>query len=229
MGIWAHPDDESWSSAGIMATAVQNGQSVCVLSATNGDAGQTSDESMYPQSKLRDIRKQEFRNALQVIGVKHDVMLDYDDGTLAQIDAGRAIKIIGKHIRLFKPDTILTFEEHGVTGHSDHRTISHWTQHASRLSERKITVYGAVETKESYESIGKQAHELFNVYFAIDKPVLYRQNEVDLCFVLADDIKSIKRQALIAHASQTQQLFRHDVGEKLLESSISQECFIKLQ
>lgn len=228
MGIWAHPDDESWSSAGIMAAAGENGQSVSVLCATNGDAGQTANETSWSQVKLRDIRKEELRRALAAVGVQDYTFLDYEDGKLDRIDSQIAIEAIIKHIKAFSPDTILTFEENGITGHGDHRTISTWARQAIANLETDTSVYGAVETQQTYDAIGKQADELFNVYFAIDEPVLYDQDTVDLQFILPPALQEKKRQTLRAHASQTHQLFKHDVGKKLLKGSLEQECFIRL-
>ena len=56
VGIWAHPDDETWSAAGIMATAAQNGQKVACITATHGDAGKTADQLCWQQDALYDIR-----------------------------------------------------------------------------------------------------------------------------------------------------------------------------
>ncbi len=39
LGIWAHPDDETWSSAGLMAMAADNGQRVVCVTATYGENG----------------------------------------------------------------------------------------------------------------------------------------------------------------------------------------------
>lgn len=228
MGVWAHPDDEAWSSAGIMATARANEQNVVVLSATKGDAGQTADEATWAQKQLRSIRELEFKHALEAVNVEHGILLDYDDGKLTEADDASAIEEIGQHISMFQPDTILTFEEHGITGHGDHRTISDWARKAAAKSNKSINVYGCVETEEMYHAFGKKADELFNIYFAIDEPVLYKQSEVDICFSLPKQAQDKKRSALLAHASQTSGLLKHSYGKELLEASLQKECFIKL-
>lgn len=51
LGIWAHPDDESWASAGIMITAAANGQRTACVTATKGEAGET-DEKRWPKKSL---------------------------------------------------------------------------------------------------------------------------------------------------------------------------------
>lgn len=57
MGIWAHPDDDTYSMAGIMAAAVKNGQKVVIVTATRGEAG-VQDETRWPAAQLGEIRSQ---------------------------------------------------------------------------------------------------------------------------------------------------------------------------
>ncbi len=228
MGVWAHPDDETWTSAGIMATARANGQSVAVLSATNGDAGQSADESRWARTSLREIRQQELRNALDAIGVSDLTLLDYPDDKLGDIDDKEAVATVLRHINAVQPDTILTFEPNGITGHTDHKKASAWAIAAAKQLDAPIAVYGAVDTVSSYESVGKKAHELFNVYFATDKPDLYEESDLAICFKLPNEAVDRKRAAFRAHASQTHALLEHQVGKELVEQSVKQECFIKL-
>ena len=47
LGIWAHPDDEAYLSAGLMARVVASGGSVTVLAATRGEKG--TDSSRHQQ------------------------------------------------------------------------------------------------------------------------------------------------------------------------------------
>ena len=47
LGVWAHPDDEGYLSAGIMAQAMRNGQRVVCVTATRGEA---ADPEQWPPS-----------------------------------------------------------------------------------------------------------------------------------------------------------------------------------
>ncbi len=229
LGLWAHPDDETWSSAGVMAAAIENGQRVFVLTATNGDAGETADEEKWAQTSLADIRKEELAQALAAVGVVDmHAVLDYKDGFLKDVPDGEALEEISRYIDEFSPDTILTFEPNGITGHDDHKTVSRWAQRIAESSSKDMTVYGATDTEESYESVGKKAHELFNIYFATDKPVLRKETDVDICYHLPEDSRRKKRRALEAHASQTAPLFENGIGKKLLNQTTKTECFVRL-
>ena len=228
MGVWAHPDDETWASAGIMATSIDVGNHVAVLSATNGDAGQTADEARWARTSLREIRQQELRTALDSVGVNDLILLDYSDDKLGEVDDKEAIAAISRHMNAVQPDTILTFEPNGITGHTDHKKASSWAIAAAKQQDTPAAVYGAVDTVSSYENVGKRAHELFNVYFATDKPDLYEEADLAICFKLPPEAQERKRAAFKAHASQTHVLLEHQVGKELIEQSLKQECFIKL-
>ena len=42
LGVWAHPDDDIYLSAGLMAAAVEAGQRVVDVTATRGEGGSMS-------------------------------------------------------------------------------------------------------------------------------------------------------------------------------------------
>ncbi len=228
MGVWAHPDDETWSSAGIMAAARGAGQRVAVLSATNGDAGQTADEAQWATSSLRDIRQAELRDALAAVDVSDVIFLDYGDGDLGNVDEDEILHIIERHVRAVQPDTILTFEPNGITGHIDHQKISVWAQTVAKRINPSIAVYGAVATRDMYNTVGEKADEAFNIFFATDEPQLFDESDLAISFALPDDIQAKKRAAFVAHASQTHGLMTHPIGKKLIDEAVKKESFIRL-
>jgi len=56
LGIWAHPDDDIFLSAGLMATAVRNGQRVVDVTATRGEGG-SMDEDRWPPETMGEVRE----------------------------------------------------------------------------------------------------------------------------------------------------------------------------
>ena len=45
LGVWAHPDDEAYLSAGVMAMATRAGSRVVCVTATRGELGSTDSTS----------------------------------------------------------------------------------------------------------------------------------------------------------------------------------------
>jgi LmbE family N-acetylglucosaminyl deacetylase len=60
LAIFAHPDDETFSSGGVMAMAAMAGHPVWSICATNGDEGGLADErgdhAMDPEIRIRELQ-----------------------------------------------------------------------------------------------------------------------------------------------------------------------------
>ena len=79
LGIWAHPDDEAYLSAGLMAEFRRRGDRVVVVTATLGEHG-TDDPERWPPAQLGARRHIELRNSLAALDVDELRLLGYEDG-----------------------------------------------------------------------------------------------------------------------------------------------------
>ena len=122
LSVWAHPDDETYLAAGVMAAAADRGDRVVCVSATAGELG-TSDPGAWPPIRLGRRRRWEAVAAMAVLGVTEHCVLGLPDGALADYDE-QGLATIGRLLDEVKPDTILTFGPDGVTFHPDHITVS---------------------------------------------------------------------------------------------------------
>ena len=134
LGIFAHPDDETFCAGGTLAKYVDAGAEAMVASFTRGGAGQIRDARAATRRTLPEVRDRELRAACKALGVQHVTCLDYGDGTLKDVDpktlVGEAVSII----RRFRPDVVFTFGEEGASGHPDHITIGRVATEACRLA-----------------------------------------------------------------------------------------------
>ena len=226
MGTWAHPDDESWSSAGLMKMAALNGQKIGIITATKGDAGESADEAKWPKKDLSNIRELELENSLCFVGKVEQFWLDYQDGKLAITDTEVAVDKIVRILKLFKPNSVVTFESNGITGHDDHRTISQWTSLAVKKSGLDITIIHSIESEEKFELAGKNLDQEFNIFFNIDRPVLIAENDADILLKLPADILDCKLCCIQAHASQSNKILADKQGRKAVRIMSETECFI---
>lgn len=207
LGVWAHPDDETFTCAGIMATASQNGQRVVCVTATKGEAG-VQDESRWPAAQLGDIRSHELMNALTLLGISDHHFLGYRDGDCATVPLEEGVAQVAYYIEHYQPDSLLIFGPDGMTGHPDHIAVGNWARGAVDKLQKPLAVYEAVETNEKYEQWMKEADQQFNIYFNIDKPPLFDEKDCDIYYVLPEDICHLKCEALAAMPSQTEALLR---------------------
>src|SRR5689334_7627583 len=109
MGVWAHPDDECFGTAGTMARAVASGHPVAVVCATRGEKGKIADPSLATQETLGAVRERELRAACAAVGVSDVAFLDYVDGHLAEAHEDEAVGRIVHQLRRFRPDVVITF------------------------------------------------------------------------------------------------------------------------
>jgi LmbE family N-acetylglucosaminyl deacetylase len=135
--VLAHPDDESFGCAGALALAHDAGRAVRLLVATRGEAG--TPDSM-PDDDFGGRREDELRCAAGKIGFDEVTLLEgYPDGGLADAQLSDLVDDISMWLSDRRPDTVITFGAHGVTGHPDHVVIGSATRWAiEKLAESGI-------------------------------------------------------------------------------------------
>lgn len=227
LGIWAHPDDEAWCTAGLMAASVKAGQRVACVTATCGESGQTADAVRWPQEDLAAIRRAELQASLAVLGITEHYWLDCKDGQLAATAAQPWIQRLAEIIADVAPAAIVTFGADGLTGHDDHKTIHRWTKSAMRQANSPAELLCYVQSAECYQQAGRQLDAKFNMYFNTDQPLVMPEDKVDICFRLTPDLLSLKQRALQAQASQMTGFFADSQTGALLMRLLRSECFMR--
>ena len=136
LGIWGHPDDEAWLSAGLMMQAVAAGDRVVCVTATKGEAGFPADDPRSVSERMA-IRESELAACLSILGVTEHRWLGYGNGECALVPDEEAVATLAEIIDDVRPDTVLTFGPDGGTGHSDHIAACRWTTQAVAATHRK--------------------------------------------------------------------------------------------
>ena len=131
LGVWAHPDDEAYLTAGVMHAAVAAGRRVVCVTATKGEAGFPDDDPRSAEARAA-IREEELAASLSVLGVTEHRWLGYRDGHCHEVDVEEAVGVLAQIIDEVRPEAILTFGPDGGTGHVDHIAVSRWTTLAWR-------------------------------------------------------------------------------------------------
>lgn len=223
--VWAHPDDESFLVAGVVQQAIENGQRVACVTATRGEKG-SQDEQRWPSATLGKVRAAELGQALQILGVTEHYWLDFIDGECHLIDDTAAVEKLLPIYESVKPDTILTFDPHGLTGHPDHQCASRWAKLAAdktKLSKRP-QIYYVVDSLDWYENGGRELDEKFNIFFATDTPTLLPEKDIEMTYELNPEQLDRKIEALRAQTSQTESMF--DSMAPSLRQMLAREYFV---
>lgn len=205
LGVWAHPDDEAYLSAGLMARVRAAGGQVTVVTATRGEKG-TDDPADYDQDHFGALREYELRRSLASVGVDDVRFLDFRDGECDIADDESAITSIADVIADVRPDAIVTFGPDGMTGHADHRAVSRWTTEAFRRTVNGELLYATVT--HDWASRHQRMNEELGVYADCPdgRPVSVGRRAVALECTLTERELDLKRSALAAHGSQTASL-----------------------
>ena len=128
--IFAHPDDESFATAGLVRRCVERGAAIALVTATRGDAGRVGDPPVCSRDALPARREAELRQAAGILGISEVHMLDYRDKQLADAPTARIRKELIGRIRLHRPHVVVTFDPNGMNGHPDHVAIARFTMDA---------------------------------------------------------------------------------------------------
>ena len=223
LGIWAHPDDEAFLSAGLMAAARDAGNRVVCVTATLGEHG-TDDPGGWPPARLGAVREHELQASLAALDVAEHHLLGLADGALAAQPAQVITRQLVRIIDIVEPDTIVTFGPDGMTGHEDHQTVSAWATaaHAAAAPDARL-LYAT--TTEEFVQAWEPFREEFNIFLAEGLPL--RTHASDLAVALRLEPAAVDRKivALRAQASQTAALFAA-LGEQRVRQWWSTETFI---
>jgi len=222
LGVWAHPDDEAYLTAGIMARAVRNGSRVVCVTATRGEGG-SMDEETWPSEKMGEVRTAELERCLAILGVSEHVWLDLPD---VDMDTGlpeHGYQRVRDLVAEIQPDTILTFGPDGMTDHAAHKDISAWATQALREAGKPGSkVHYATVTQEWADEF-LPIWEPFNV-FRPGTPVITAEEELSIDYRLPPEINALKVKAILEHVSQVGGIFEA-VGEEVWWRQMSAEAF----
>ncbi len=120
LGVFPHPDDESYAAAGSLALAARSGARVVVAALTRGEAGEWYKRADGDKRRLAEVRSEELAEACRVMRAEPPRFLDLPDGRVAQADFPTVVGMLVALIRDVRPDVLLSLGPDGVYAHPDH-------------------------------------------------------------------------------------------------------------
>ena len=147
LGIFAHPDDESFGPGATLARYARTGAEVHVIIATDGIAGSLEDPShLQDHDSLAQVRSAELARAAVALGVAAVWSLPYrDSGMRGAVDNQNPAALIQQplehtteevlgYLRRLRPQVIVTHDPYGGYGHPDHVRVCEATTAAFYLA-----------------------------------------------------------------------------------------------
>jgi LmbE family N-acetylglucosaminyl deacetylase len=224
LGVWAHPDDEAYLSAGLTVTALAAGWRVVVATATRGELGSTE---VAPEH-LAVLREREVAASLAILGVDDHRWLGDSrslvDGGLAEVPEEEGAGMVAALLDAVRPDLVVTFGPDGLTGHSDHRAVSRWTTRAWSRSGSDADLWYAALTPDFLDRWGGLCSDV-GVWMDDGPPEPVRPADLVHVQTCSGALLERKYAALAAHGSQTAALIAR-VGEQTYRQWWGTEAFV---
>ena len=121
MTVFPHPDDEAMATGGLILVAKSLGWKVVTVTLTYGEAGK-----IYVNGSgksVREIRKYEFKKALEILKVDCYDQGDFGDAKL-KANIAEWSEWLEMVIKRYQPSLVVTYDHTGFTGHPDHIVLS---------------------------------------------------------------------------------------------------------
>ena len=133
LGVFAHPDDETFGPGATLARYANEGAQVHVIIATDGIAGSVeASHKLKEHELLAQVRSTELSNATVALGITSIWSLPYRDSGMRNTSANEhpdaliqqpldsLIDNLMEYIERLQPQVILTHDPFGGYGHPDH-------------------------------------------------------------------------------------------------------------
>jgi N-acetyl-1-D-myo-inositol-2-amino-2-deoxy-alpha-D-glucopyranoside deacetylase len=138
--VHAHPDDECFATAGLIARSVAEGQRVDLVTCTGGEEGEIHDPTLdeaEAKPRLREIRARELQCSLDALrgegpGTLELHLLGYRDSGMMgtesnqrpeafwNVDLDEATGRLVEIVRRVRPAVMVSYDANGNYGHPDH-------------------------------------------------------------------------------------------------------------
>lgn len=118
--IFPHPDDESFGPAAAMHQQLQQGHEVYLLTLTKGGATRQRFRLGLSVEEMGEVRYKEMLDVQATLGLTGMEVLDLPDSGLKEMDPREIEGVVEGHIRNIRPNIVVTYPVHGISGFHDH-------------------------------------------------------------------------------------------------------------
>jgi LmbE family N-acetylglucosaminyl deacetylase len=234
--VYAHPDDDTYSVGGVLATEGPERIHYTVIVATSGEDGPISDPSLASRGNLAEVREGEERAALSALGFGDAPIhfLRYPDGALKDVPHEELVGKIAQILRDVRPQIVVTFGPEGITKHDDHITVSQAATEAFHAARAEDSEDGAFR-RLYYNAIPKSVIDRYWQALRVrgidvgdpEGPFMPRGVPDDTIAVRVDGRSVVKRKIKAIRAHRTQQVELEYLPEDLQPEILGEDSFVQ--
>lgn len=192
--VFAHPDDETMFFGPTILNLIKHSKSIDLLCLTNGDSDGIGAER---EGELSEVVRAWSPNMTLVI-IKDP---DLPDNITKVWDKLKVSEHIQRHVKLSSRniDTMVTFDDYGVSGHPNHRSIyeaAYFLRNGPHIFEPKILTLKSMSLWRKYNSFLDSVHTFIETNLPTHNPKKH--------FALGIDIAKYAslKSTLLLHKSQ---------------------------
>jgi LmbE family N-acetylglucosaminyl deacetylase len=131
LSCFAHPDDETILSGGLLALLSETGNEIHFLCCTKGEGGECGEPPVCIQNELGKVREKELSCAVDALGGSSLNFLDYQDPLVGADnklysfteDVDELTSKIEEFVEKYQIDIIISHGSNGEYGHPGHLTV----------------------------------------------------------------------------------------------------------
>ncbi|MDR0344989.1 MAG: PIG-L family deacetylase [Nocardiopsaceae bacterium] len=250
MAVHAHPDDESSSTGGVLATYSGQGIRTVVVTCTNGEFGDAPGgikpgEDGHQEQDVAQLRLTELRKACGILGVSDLELLGYHDSGMpdwdykdrpdafCNIPTGEVSARISGLIEQYRPQVVVTYDVKGPYQHPDHVHAAEAAVAAVAGTGIPAKLYLTAMRPSEWQKVWEALRELGEDVpepREITPELQQQMAEMEASITTTVDIRPVlsrKRDALFAHESQISESWFSKLPPDVAEAAFGRESFIR--
>ena len=203
--VFPHPDDESFGPGPAISRQRREGHEVFLLTLTRGEATKQRHAFGYSLEEMGAARVAEMQNVARALDLNGMRILDFADGSLSDLDPRVLEEAVAREVEFRRPDVLVTYAAHGISGHPDHLAI------------HPVVKRVFCEKRESLPSLRRLAFFTLREKGRPERPAHLRGSpsaQVDCIVRFESEDRERAAQALEAYVTYAQVVREHDpLGE----------------
>ena len=250
MAVHAHPDDESSSTGGVLATYSGQGLRTVVVTCTNGEFGDAPGgvkpgEDGHDEQAVAQLRLAELRQACKILGVTDLETLGYHDSGMpdwdykdrpeafCNIPLAEVTERVGALMEKYRPQVVVSYDPDGPYQHPDHVHTARAAAAAAAATGIPAKFYLTAMRPSSWRKIWDALRELGEDVPGpreVSDEMRAQMEEAERRITATVDIRPVlarKREALFAHSSQIQESWFSKIPAGIAEEAFGFETFIR--
>jgi LmbE family N-acetylglucosaminyl deacetylase len=246
MAVHAHPDDEATSTGGVLARYRAEGVRTVLVTCTRGELGDAPGglkptDPGHDEALVVRTRQTELEASCAILGVSDLELLGYHDSGMMGWPENEApgcfwntpVEAAAARLALlfdeYRPDVVVTYDANGFYGHPDHIQAHRITVAATEATGIPAKLYFPTIPRSALAEFAKLMAEsgMEDPPSAESMGEIGTSDELVTTYVNCEQFAPIKRAALAAHESQSDNIFFLGMPPEAFTRFFGTEAFVR--